>query len=340
MALGTGSYASALRQEIAARNREWRKGRAHVESYGSDPVIVYHLDGRGHGNFFKPAYDSILARPEWARRFGKVHTGGRGLPRNPEDAGRKWRELDSCMSSDALLMNIFCTPGIVDSASVRAVLGVEAGQTPAFGWKAKVPLNNGRFDRTEVDMRLGDLLVEAKLTESDFQTRSAAVIRNYRGFEEVFDSELLKRAVIRLTRRREAFEFPEAFTQEWEQPREENAEIASQFHAALVNEAEKSAPAEPGYTSYQLIRNVLAAFTHGCRFCVLHDERRPDLREAWFGVMRAVRPAEMRTRCMALTWQELASVAPADLRMFLEAKYGIVARHPAADVFYSPAPGM
>ena len=43
------------------------------------------------------------------------------------------------MSSDALLMNIFCTPGVVESAALRR-LGVEAEAQPVFGWKARVPL--------------------------------------------------------------------------------------------------------------------------------------------------------------------------------------------------------
>ena len=37
-----------------------------------------------------------------------------------------------------------------------------------------------------------------------------------------------------------------------------------------------------GYAGYQLIRNVLAAYAQEGSFCVIHDERRPDLREAWF----------------------------------------------------------
>ena len=81
------------------------------------------------------------------------------------------------------------------------------------------------------------------------------------------------------------------------------------------------------YRSYQLIRNVLAAYAAyaaEARFCVICDERRPDLREAWFKVMAAVRSAEMRTRCLILTWQELAAVVPLGLREFLEVKYGIV----------------
>jgi hypothetical protein len=57
---------------------------------------------------------------------------------------------------------------------------------------------------------------------------------------------------------------------------------------------------------------------------VVHEERRPDLREGWFDVMRAVRSAEMRTRCKVMTWQELAGLAPEGLREFLEGKYGIV----------------
>ena len=63
-----------------------------------------------------------------------------------------------------------------------------------------------------------------------------------------------------------------------------------------------------GYAGYQLIRNVLAAYAAECSFCVLHDERRPDLREEWFQVMAAVKSAEMRVRLKVLTWQELAAL--------------------------------
>jgi len=45
----------------------------------------------------------------------------------------------------------------------------EPTDMPEFGYKARVPLLGGRTDRTEVDMKLGRLLVEAKLTESDFR---------------------------------------------------------------------------------------------------------------------------------------------------------------------------
>jgi hypothetical protein len=100
-------------------------------------------------------------------------------------------------------------------------------------------------------------------------------------------------------------------------------EAAREFQAGLVAEAEETAPREWRYRGYQLIRNVLAAHAAGARFCVICDERRPDLVEAWFGVMRAVRTAEMRTRLMVLTWQELAVALPEGLQEFLAAKYGI-----------------
>lgn len=325
-----GFYSGRLRQEIADRNRQYVAGRSHVESVGGDAVIVYAPetgpDGcMTHGNFFSAAYEAIAARPDWAKRLNKIHTSGRGLPKLLDEPGRKWKELDSCMSSDALLMNVFCAPGVTESESVRRMLGVDAEDTPVFGWKARVPLKNGLVDRTEVDMRWGGLLVEAKLTELDFQVRAAAVVAAYRDFETVFDREILPRVEIREARRRAATEMPEEFTQEWE-PADENADaIARKFQAEIAARAWRATPSEPGYAGYQLIRNVLAAYALGHRFCVIHDERRPDLREAWFTVLAAVRNAEMRTRLKVLTWQELAAVLPVELQEFLEAKYGIVA---------------
>lgn len=347
MEIGAGSYAAALRAKLAARNREWARGRAHVESYGDDRVVVYEPEpfehsrrtGERHGNFYDPAYAAILSRPEWAKRLQKAHTGRKDLPRS--ESGRKWRELDSCMSSDALLMNVFCTPGVAESAALRRMLGVEGVDVPRFGWKARVPLASGLLDRTEVDMRWGDkatpkkktglwgapLLVEAKLTEGDFQTRAAAVVEGYRDFDTVFDRELLPRVEVVTARRRVAAEFVEAYSQEWEDTTgvalDDVEAVAAEFQTGLVAEAEERAPREVRYRSYQLIRNVLAAYAEGARFCVIADERRPDLKEAWFRVLAAVRSAEMRTRCLMLTWQELASLAPTGLREFLLQKYGI-----------------
>jgi len=310
-------FGAALRLELAERNRIYAQGREHVESYGTPPVIVYPADGERHGNFLDAAYAAICARPEWLRRLDKVHAqAARSLPK-PPDPHRKWRELDSSTSSDALLMNVFCTPGVVEATAVRRTLGIEGEDSlPMFGWKARVPLKNGRFDRTEVDMSLGGLLVEAKLTEGDFQNCKVEVVEAYRDFDAVFDRERLPKVEIPVARRREPAEFPEEYTQE------EVRVPAEEWVQTLI---EKPRETVTGYASYQLIRNVLAAEALGMSFCVIHDARRPDLREAWFAVMAAVRRAELRVRLKVLTWQELTTVLPEGLREFLDVKYGIVA---------------
>lgn len=318
-------YASQLRIELGLRNGIYARSHAHVQSYGAQPVIVYAPEAGRHGNFYPSAYAAITAQPEWVRRFGKIHAQGRSLPKPELDPSRKWRELDSSMSSDALLMNVFCTPEVSAAAEVRCMMGIDTINAPAFGWKARVPLRDGRFDRTEVDMRWSDLLVEAKLTESDFQCREARIVEAYRDFDEVFDRDLLPRVRIRTRRRRAAVEFAEVFTQEWEPPNEDAEDISAAFHAEIEARADAEQPWETGYAGYQLIRNVLAARATGTRFCVIHDVRRPDLREACFDVMRAVKSSSMRVCCQVLTWQELVPMLPPGLREFLDVKYGIVA---------------
>ncbi len=125
-------------------------------------------------------------------------------------------------------------------------------------------------------MLLPGLLVEAKLTESDFQSKPLAILERYRDLETVFDVDELPRTGERIA-------------------------------------------------SYQLIRNVLCAYATGLAFCVFCDQRRPDLIEDWYRIMRCVRPWDLRPRLKLLTWQELAAALPAPLQDFLAAKYGITA---------------
>ncbi|MGB6193738.1 MAG: hypothetical protein WBF42_14820 [Terracidiphilus sp.] len=311
MAIELSASADRLRQELIVRNRRYAAGRLHVESYGGFPVIVYAPEEGRHGNFFDGAYAAIEARPEWMRRFDKVHAQGRSLPKS----GRRWRELDSSMSSDALLMNVFCTPAAFESVALRKMLGVDEARLPAFGVKARVPLASGRFDRTEVDMQWGNLLAEAKLTEADFQVCEQRVVQAYRDFDEVFERERLPAVQLPVGRRKLETEFPEDYSQQETFGEPEEQRVLQMVPREWVS----------GYASYQLIRNVLAAHAQGASFCVFHDGRRPDLREAWFRVMTAVRSAEMRMRLKVLTWQELAGTVPEALQVFLEKKYGIVA---------------
>jgi hypothetical protein len=183
-------------------------------------------------------------------------------------------ELDTCTSSDALLMNVFCYPGTSRDRKVAALVGTDPHAAAYFGYKARVPLVNGRFDRTEVDLRLGNVLVEAKLTEGDFQSARKDCLLAYRDFSEVFDPQQLPQT-------------------------------------------------NDHYLSYQLLRNVLAAYALDCSFCLLIDARRPDLIDAWYAVMKCVNPVELRTRLRLSTWQEVAGAGSAKLRVFLATKYRI-----------------
>jgi hypothetical protein len=183
-------YATLLRQELNSRNATYAAalGLPHVQSYGETPVVVYRPTGRKHGNFLDTSYRSILNRPGWKRRLGKVHAqAGRSLPQSDEC----WKELDSSMSSDALLMNVFCYPGVTQSRALALSLGFEVGETPQFGFRGCIPRKSSWLDRTEIDMKLGRLLVESKLTETDFQIQRPAIVESYRDFGDVFDNEFL-----------------------------------------------------------------------------------------------------------------------------------------------------
>jgi hypothetical protein len=187
-------YAALLRRELSLRNATYAVtlGLPHVLSYGDLPVVVYKPSAakRKHGNFHGASYESILNHPGWSLRLDKVHAQSRhSLP--PNDQG--WKELDSSMSSDALLMNVFCCPAVTQSQAVAMNVGFEIGEVPVFGFRAGIPRDGRRVDRTEIDMKLGTLLAESKLTETDFQIQRRELVESYRDFGEVFDGECLPR---------------------------------------------------------------------------------------------------------------------------------------------------
>lgn len=188
-------YAGALRRELSQRNirRAEEQRHAHEVSLGSGGAVLYREDERGdHGNFHPSAYARIRKNPAWAARLNKAHTTARMILVSHD---RERRELDSANSSDALLMNIFCHPQtLVPGSAVRTLMGAEDATLPEFGYRPRVPLKNGSSDATEIDMRLGRLLVEAKLTEQDFQTAPWRLVERYRDLEEVFCVEDLPRA--------------------------------------------------------------------------------------------------------------------------------------------------
>jgi len=292
-----------LRRDLGARalSLASARGLLHDISPGASPVVIFGRDEHGHhGNFHPAAYATICAHPEWVRRLAKVHTASR---RSRARKDWRWMELDSANSSDALLMNIFCHPGVFDGAAfaapVASMLNIDPATQPCFGARPGVPLRRGRLDRTEIDLVLGDLFLEAKLTEHDFQTAAPSLIERYRDLEAVFDVARLPRKLVA----------PPPLPPNLD-PDDPTVNLPTR-------------PAKLRILGYQLIRNVLAAFASDASFCVLSDARRRDLIDLWYAVLSAVHAPGFAWRLKLLTWQELAAALPPDLQQFLEAKYGI-----------------
>src|SRR5438067_2152197 len=106
------SSAAALRQELSERAQKYASlvSAPFCLSYGQCPAVCFepYADRTKHGNFLESSYRGVIRNPTWAKRLTKVHThSGKSLP------GQR-AELDSCNSSDALLMNIFCYPRVLN----------------------------------------------------------------------------------------------------------------------------------------------------------------------------------------------------------------------------------
>jgi hypothetical protein len=177
-----------LRRELSGRNLLLAESIPHESTCGAVPSVLYQEANGQHGNFLPASYRRIRASPEWSRRLEKHYTASRRFPRSGD---RTRRELDCATSSDALLMNIFCYPGVTSRKPLCSLLGIEPGLRPQFGVKPALPLLNGRADRTEIDMSLDHLFVEAKLTESGFQTAPRDLLFCYRDIGTVFDTDKL-----------------------------------------------------------------------------------------------------------------------------------------------------
>ena len=270
----TSNHSSRLRQELNARNSQWAEkyGFPHERSIGAGSTVLYLPDGAGrHGNLYPASYKRILTNPEWRKRLVKTHTTAHKIFVSHD---RDRRELDSCNSSDALLMNIFCHPRSSERGPLSSLLSFEANADFIFGYKPRISMIGGRVDCTEIDLRIGDLMIEAKLTETDFQVARFELAERYSNFQAVFDLDRLPRRANRLQ-------------------------------------------------SYQLVRGILAAFAEECRYCLICDERRPDLIARWFQVLSAIRHADQRWRCVLVTWQEISRTLLKGLQRWLEEKYGI-----------------
>ncbi len=80
------------------------------------------------------------------------------------------------------------------------------------------------------------------------------------------------------------------------------------------------------YCNYQLIRNILAAEQHNCRFILICDMRRPDLAKSFDETISCIKDEylALRSNCEIIYWQDFAQVVDDELKVFLEEKYGII----------------
>jgi len=183
------SYVRELKAQLREGALAWQEkaGVPWYRSKGNPPTILFPPDGARHGNFFDPAWSAINADLAWQQRLEKRHSQTKALPDQYQDA----QELDSSNSSDALLMNFFCPPGAAERLAKR--LGIRVGSKPhlEFGYRAGVPRLGATPDATEIDLRFGDAICEAKLTEATFTSKQREIVMRYRDLKAVFQVDSL-----------------------------------------------------------------------------------------------------------------------------------------------------
>lgn len=134
-------------------------------------------------NFYPKSYQNIESRNySWDVRLDKKHSHF-----NESNVF----ELQSSNSSDALLMSIFCHPKIKDWKGVRDLLDIEKEDEIIFGWE-NVGFKNETSNKTEIDMKIGAHLFEAKLTEDDFTKQELSIVLKYEQINDIFDIDKLK----------------------------------------------------------------------------------------------------------------------------------------------------
>lgn len=169
-----------------------KRVQAHAAAYAAHKGLQAHTTASGvvifkpGDNFHPAAFEQITRKSDWQKRAAKGHSHRRSFP----TAFAQAAEMDSCNSSDALLMNLFCHPQFpVDKAKFKADTGI-LWFPPRFGVSAKLPVVSGG-ENTQLDMVLGTShgapIFEAKLTEADFTEKSARIVERYNDLETVFD---------------------------------------------------------------------------------------------------------------------------------------------------------
>ena len=173
--------------KLYIEDRYFKKDVHWYHSIGQSKTILFlEYSENKHGNFLDSSYHAIMTNEAWKERLKKQHSQKSALPKDKQSNAK---ELDSSNSSDALLMNIFCYPDLHLTALFNDLI-FEPTDEIYFGYSGKVPKINGE-DNTEIDMKIGNTIFEAKLTENDFTAQSKDIVESYTDFYEVFDKNSL-----------------------------------------------------------------------------------------------------------------------------------------------------
>lgn len=164
-----------LKQEIKQRALQHSGSDAFIDTEYQSALIFKNPKDNLHPD----AADIIEG--EWSERLSKPH-------QNVEGA----KEFQSTNSSDALLMSVFCHPQIFKWKGIRQLFGLESEKPELeFGYRPIVKKDGEAQERTEIDMVLDDLYVEAKLTEESFTEKEKEEVEKYSRFSEIFDIQRL-----------------------------------------------------------------------------------------------------------------------------------------------------
>ena len=125
-------------------------------------------------SFHPDTFANISKNNDFKKRLDKPHSN---VP--------NCKEMQSSNSSDALLMNFFAHPKIKEWKSLRDLVSINQSDNIEFGWNPT--FSNETNHKTEIDMKIGDSIFEAKLTEKDFTEKELRVVLAYSNIENIID---------------------------------------------------------------------------------------------------------------------------------------------------------
>lgn len=125
-------------------------------------------------SFHQDTFDNIYKNIDYKKRLDKTHPNVPGF-----------KEMQSSNSSDALLMNLFAHPKIKEWKSLRDLISIDQSDNIEFGWNPV--FDNETNHKTEIDMKIGNNIFEAKLTEEDFTLKDLKIVLTYSNVEKIID---------------------------------------------------------------------------------------------------------------------------------------------------------